>query len=655
MELNKHVEQDAAVLLYGNAISGILITLLTSSFLVFAFDNPQTADFKTVWWPIMAAVLSLRFIDAMWWNFKEKNTDFDGKKAITRFIIGVNSTAIVWTTYLVYATTHSSGIELTTTVITVASMAGGAATILAAHKYTSMFYPVILLVPGAIGLLFSDIEALQLLGVLGLAFGFVMLATSKKSADFTRNALFLKNENAVLVHRMEEKVKQRTQKIYELSNLDPLTGLYNRTAFLDALKMMVSKPIEPFSLLFIDLDGFKKINDSIGHKAGDQILKKTANRLKAYTLESQLLCRWGGDEFIIVFTNTRQSSAIEKSKQLIEKLSEHHKIENSVLSVGATIGIALYPEHATTEDRLIQLADMAMYFQKKQMRSTVAVFSEQMEKLYSKELRLKNGLTKAIEQHQLRIVYQPIIRSEDNTIAAFEALLRWRNEDENIPPDEFIPIAEQYGLIHEIGAWVLNHACQQASQWGLGRNVAVCVNVSVIQFQNENFINVVENALLNSGLPAELLHLEITESVFAADFDSTSNLIKQLQRMGIKVSIDDFGTGYSSLSVLQDLAVNMVKIDRSFVAKMDSNGAAIVTAVINIADSFNFLVIAEGVETEKQTNALKKLGVQYLQGYFHSRPLEVENIPSYLQSGVSPSTTNLSHQVDQRGESIEIN
>lgn len=582
----------------------------------------------------MTFLLGIRLVDLFWWKTKLQKTEFNGQKSINHFIAGANLTAIMWSIYLVYITIHNSDIELTTTVIAIAAMAGGSATVLAAHKYTAIFYPFILLSPGSIGLLLSDKYEIQLLGILGLSFCIVMVIISRKSANFTQHTLFLKNENAVLIHHMEEKVKQRTQKIYELSNLDPLTGLYNRTAFLNQLKLLIETTNKHFALLFIDLDGFKKINDSIGHKAGDKILTKTAVRLKKHSIDTQLLCRWGGDEFLIVLTDTTEATAVKKSTQLIEILSEHHHTENSVLSVGATIGIALYPDHATTEGRLIQLADMAMYFQKKQMRSTVGVFSKQMEKRYSHELRLKDGLTKAIEKQQLRLVFQPIIRSKDLKIAAFEALIRWQIEGENIPPEEFIGIAEQYGLIHEIGAWVLTNACLQASQWDIAQQVAVCVNVSVIQLQDESFINIVDEALSSSLLPAELLHIEITESVFASDIIIISNQIKRLQAMGIKVSIDDFGTGYSSLSVMQDLAVNMVKIDQSFVNKINSNGDAIISAVMHISSSLNFLVVAEGVETEVQAQVLLKLGVHYLQGYYYSKPLEVENIPNYLANNL---------------------
>lgn len=631
-ELDKCIQRDAAVLLYGNAVVGIVMSLITSTFLAFAFDNPITDSFKQAWWLAMSTLLSLRLVDVIIWKVKLQHTEFDGKKSINRFVSGVIPTAILWATYLVYITRHNDDIELTAAVIIIGALAGGSVTILSAHKFTAMFYAFVLLSPASIGLLLSEQYALQLLGVLGISYSVVMVITSKRSSEFTLNTLFLKNENAVLINHMEEQVAQRTQKIYELSNLDPLTQLFNRAAFMEQLKSMIAKSDKPFALLFVDLDGFKKINDSIGHKAGDQILRQTSVRLKQHSSNTQLLCRWGGDEFLIVLDDTDEVSAIEKSREYIEILSEYHNTENSVLSVGATIGIALYPNHANNAERLIQLADMAMYYQKKQARSTVGVFSKQMEKLHSRELYLKNGLTKAIEKQQLRLVYQPIVHSENCETVAFEALLRWQFDDENIPPDEFICIAEQYGLIHEIGAWVLKNACWQASQWDIARNLAVCVNVSVIQLQDENFINIVDEALSNSSFQAELLHIEITESVFATDINIISSQIKALQARGIKVSIDDFGTGYSSLSAMQDLAVDMIKIDRSFVNNIENTGDAIISAVMHIAASLDFLVIAEGVETERQAQKLLSLGVHFFQGYYYSKPMEADAIASYLDT-----------------------
>jgi len=630
MEFIKYSQRDEAALLYGNAVTGIIITFITSTFLVFSFNSPLTVHVKQLWWVVMTTLLAIRMLDVINWKTNLQHIEFDGKKSINRFISGVYPTAIMWSVYLTYIATHNSGFELTTTIITVSGIAGGSSMVLAAHKRTAMFYAFILPFPASITLLLSGEESIQLLGLLAVFFSVTMLISSKKSADFTARAVFLKNENENLLHHMEDQVEQRTQRIYELSNLDPLTLLFNRTAFLSNLKSVIDTSNKPLALLFIDLDGFKQINDSFGHKAGDEILRKTADRLKKSTQNEQLLCRWGGDEFLIAMTDVSETIAVGKAKQLIKNLSNPHTIDNSVLSVGATIGISLFPDHGTSEERLINTADMAMYYQKKIARSSVSVFSKEMEKIYSHEQYLKNELANAIDKQQLRLVFQPLVLADNKKVASFEALLRWQLDGEEIPPEEFTLIAEKYGLINKIGAWVILNACLQASQWDIEKKLAVCVNVSVVQLHDEHFIDMIDHALSTSSLSSELLHIEITESVFASDVSIISKQIKRLQSRGVKVAIDDFGTGFSSLSVIQDLAVDLVKIDRLFVEKLNENGSAIISAVMHIASSLDFLVIAEGVENEVQAQALSKLGVHYLQGYHYSKPIEIEDISNYL-------------------------
>jgi diguanylate cyclase (GGDEF)-like protein len=600
--------------------------------LVFAFDNTNLVTFKHTWWWVMLAVVCVRLLDSLWWRTKQKGQKYNGHRATLRFVTGTFVTAAMWCIYClgVYATADT--VELASTIIIVAAMAGGAASVLAAHKKTAMAYSFILLVPFSIALLLSDDDYRQVLGVLGLSFGLVMSISAKKAADFTTQAIRLKNENASLVQHMEAQVEKRTRKIYELSNLDPLTGLFNRTAFLNHLKLSLQECVEqhqPMALLFIDLDGFKKINDTIGHDAGDQILTQTALRLKEHCNDHQLLCRWGGDEFLIALPNTQQASAVAQSKALIDYISEAYTYDNAQLSLGATIGISLYPQHASDELKLIQLADMAMYYQKKRAISTSGVFSKELGSKLTREQFLKDGLARAIENKELSLSFQPIMASDNSEICAFEALLRWQKEGEHISPVEFIPIAEQHGFIRKIGTWVLNKACFVAASWP--KPIAVSVNVSVSQLQSDDFITIVEEALLTSGLPADLLHLEITESVFSFDKDIMISRIKILQSRGIKVSIDDFGTEYSSLSVMQDLAVNTVKIDRSFVNRLDSSGLAIVQAVINIAHAFDYLVVAEGVETREQALALQKLGVLFSQGFYFSKPIPEHNVLQFIK------------------------
>lgn len=334
--------------------------------------------------------------------------------------------------------------------------------------------------------------------------------------------------------------------------------------------------------------------------------------------------------------NMSETEVIAKGQEMIASVSAPYDIQANRISIGATIGVAFYPLHARNEVELIQLADTAMYYQKKRTPSTVGIFSDELGYKISREQKLKARLADAIEDNELRLVYQPILNTKDQSLFAFEALCRWQLDGEAVAPDEFISIAEQYGLIRKLGAWVLNQACVAARKWQMSsehhQQIAVSVNVSILQMQDEKFTEIVQAALAQSGLEAGALYLEITESIFASDMEKLLQQVLALQKMGVKVSIDDFGTGYSSLSVMQDLAVNLVKIDRSFINKIDTNGKPIVNAVMNIADGLHFKVVAEGVETPEQMAKLASLGVDYLQGYHFAKPMEESDIASYLNN-----------------------
>lgn len=582
----------------------------------------------------MVVILLIRLVDTFVWLNRSKTTEMNGKLSILRFSVGTITTAAMWCVYCLVVFPYVDTIELAFNIIIVSAMAGGASTVLAGSKTTAMLYSAILLIPFSIALLLEPQFHEYILGILGLSFGFIMLLTANKSADFTSLAIRLKNENATLVEHMEAEVSARTRQIYELSNIDPLTRLFNRSAFLNHLRSGLKSSKESaksLALLFIDLDGFKKINDTIGHETGDMVLEQTAERLKACYSNHHLICRWGGDEFLIALENSNQKEAIVLADKLIKQISVPYIFSKNRLSISATVGIAMFPEHATNELVLIQLADTAMYYQKKAFPSTAGVFSAHLGKQLSREQRLKDALSEAIENQQLRLVFQPIVDAETFQPVAFEALLRWQLENENTPPYEFISIAEQYGHIRKIGAWVLSEACKASMSWQSQQALSVAVNVSVIQLQDSDFIEIVDKAISDSGLPAEFLHIEITESVFAADKEILLDKIAGLQDRGIKVSIDDFGTEYSSLSVIQELSADKVKIDQVFVASLDTNGMPIVNAVLQIAKAFGYDVVAEGVETIQQAEILRKAGVNHLQGFYFAKPLESSMVNRYLK------------------------
>lgn len=633
----KTEHQDAAELLYNNSNSGILVTLFAASFLVFSYHGNDTAIFKYSWLAVLYCVAVLRGIDSYLWKKVKAAEQYDGKKAVHRYVTGTLSTGLLLAVYCLYVFQYADNTEVSVIILTMSALAGGATSVLAAHKLTAMSYSTLLLGPASIALLLSNDDYQNMFGILGSAYCFVMFITANKSAEFTSQAIRLKNENAALVNQMEQKVARRTAKIYQLSNLDPLTGLFNRSAFMHHLQEQLElsgKDGVPIALLFIDLDGFKKINDTLGHETGDKVLKQTASRLENFRGDQHILCRWGGDEFLIAFMGADQDMAVKYANTVIDKISEYYDFESNRLSIGATVGIALYPEHTTNADKLIQLADTAMYYQKKCSPRSVGLFNKEMGQRLFREQKLKLGLAEAIDKQQLRMVYQPIVKSISHQVVAFEALLRWNFDGENVPPDEFITIAEQYGLINSIGNWVLQQSCIAAVHWlksCQSEQPSVSVNVSVLQLHNSNFIEFVESALEAAQLSAEKLTIEITESIFSNDKETIFHRIKELQAMGIKVSIDDFGTEYSSLSVIQDLAANTIKIDRSFVNKLNSSGMAIIEAVKQMASSLDYAVIAEGIETKQQAEILSELGIEMLQGYYFAKPLELSEVKSYLE------------------------
>ena len=473
-----------------------------------------------------------------------------------------------------------------------------------------------------------------------------MFTSAKRSYKFTTESILIKNQHADLLEQMElknqevlevnanleAKVKKRTEQIFELSNVDPLTKLFNRIAFSENLKLLMdsSKRFDKkLAVLFIDLDGFKSINDSHGHAIGDKILVETARRLRSQAAQQECLCRWGGDEFLISLPESNVDEAVHFAKMLIILLSQPIKIEHHLLTVGATIGIAMYPEHADNDVELITLADTAMYLQKQTSKSDVCVFTEQMRETLHREIKLKDGLTKALKNNELFMVFQPVIDSKSGKVGFCEALLRWELHGEFISPAEFIPVAEHHSLIHSIGAWVLHESCQIAANWAFDETVNVSVNVSVAQVMQGDLVSIVKSALDDSRLPAKNLHIEITESIFSENITYLLEQMKALQKLGIKVSIDDFGTGFSSLAVLQSLSADVVKIDQSFISSIDEGGKAIIQATQYMASELGYTVVAEGVETKEQADMLSSMGIESLQGFYFSRPMKEDKLAAW--------------------------
>ncbi len=640
------IERDSVSALYADSLGGLVVTIACALALIFAFPDDNLRSFKYLWGTAFSCLMAFRIADTLHWHQKLRHTDYQPSGPKKRFILSVLMTSILWMLYALTLRPSADWLELSALIIVLSSLAGGGATVLSGNLKLSVSYSLIMTAPLSIMMVLSDDRNQSILGVLGLFFAAVIVLASIRAANFTRNAILLKNQNADLVESMEEKnkeiseansaleskVQDRTREIFELSNIDPLTGLFNRTAFSKSLSTLLeSYELKggSFALLFIDLDGFKAINDTQGHGVGDKVLVAIAQRLTLFSKGPEHICRWGGDEFIIVIEDVDSDDAIDFGRDLIKSLSQRIQVDLSKLTVGATIGVAMYPEHGNEESELISLADTAMYIQKEKAKSDVCVFSTDMRKSQLREQELKEGLALALQNHEFYLVYQPVIDNQTNEVSFCEVLIRWKLNGELVPPQEFIPIAEQYGFIHEIGEWVLMTACVESSDWVFGDKVDISVNVSVPQLLRNDFIGIVKAALVNSGFPATSLHLEITESVFANNADVMFARIAELQSLGIKVSVDDFGTGFSSLSQLQKMSADIVKIDRSFIASMGEGGQAIIQATQYMAKQLGYSVVAEGVETKQQADELSDIGVSCSQGYYFSYPMTINELSQW--------------------------
>ena len=420
-------------------------------------------------------------------------------------------------------------------------------------------------------------------------------------------------------------VADSRDKIAKLAYTDHLTGLGNRAALrdkADALLAEAGKQERDACLFYLDLDGFKAINDLHGHGAGDRVLREVAARLSALTSDADIVVRLGGDEFVVLL-QADGSSLYERSAQtLCNGISGRYSIkEGTDAALGVSIGIARFPQDGKNVDDLLAYADNALYKAKAQTTTKYVFFDAGMRKDQLKRRALERDITHALELGQLHVVYQPIINSRRGKLAGFEALLRWTHPVKgNIPPSDFIAAAEACGAINKIGRFALSEACKEAARWA--EPLRIAVNVSPAQIATNEFARVVEDVLADTLLSPERLELEVTESVFISDPDSAFHTLQHLRKLGISIALDDFGTGYSSLSTLRSFPFDRLKIDRQFVAGMADNpdDAAIVRSVMALAHSMKMEAVAEGVETEDQKTLLGLMGCDFFQGYLFGKP-----------------------------------
>jgi diguanylate cyclase (GGDEF)-like protein/PAS domain S-box-containing protein len=425
-----------------------------------------------------------------------------------------------------------------------------------------------------------------------------------------------------------------------MAHHDALTGLPNRALAQDRMEQAIvyaKRHNTQAALIFIDLDGFKIINDTLGHSIGDAILQKVAKRLHLCVRESDTISRQGGDEFLLILPEINDPEDVRAiADKLIQTFEKPFTVHNQLLSVSASIGIAIYPYHGDDFNNLLKNSDVAMYKAKESGKNTYCFYTKKMNRDIIDQFKIESDLKSALQNNEFILHYQPQIDLATNTIAGVEALIRWNHPQHGmIPPLSFIPIAEGSGQIVQIGQWVIEEACRQAALWhSLGITVRVAVNISATQFKRGNLETVVKDALKLSGLNPKFFELELTESTMMHNLESTLQMVQSLKALGVQLSIDDFGTGYSSLAYLKRFAVDTLKIDQSFVRDIvqDQEDTVIVNTIIQMAKSLNLKTIAEGVENLDVLAILEDFGCNEVQGYHYAKPMEASEFERYFTS-----------------------
>lgn len=449
--------------------------------------------------------------------------------------------------------------------------------------------------------------------------------------------------------RLKREIKERIlaeDKLQKQASYDQLTGLPNRNLATDRLQQTLIKAqrhqLRP-CVAFVDLDNFKYVNDTLGHAEGDALLKEASQRLLSCARKSDTVARLGGDEFMFVLDDDgreiqqdRELAIRHVGDRILDVFAKPFELEGKTVSVTPSVGFAIYPEDGDEGDTLLKHADESMYRSKHNGRNTYCFYSPEMTAKARMRLNVESQLRKAMQNNELSLHYQPIVNVKSGKVIMAEALLHWNSSELGvIKPDYFIPIAEDTGMIVEIGDWIINSACEQIRHWreqGQG-NLAVTINVSARQMQDgESFINTIDKALKANNLRAEALQIEINESALMSEPEDIINTITTLKKMGIKVMLDDFGTGYASLSYLQRYQCDFIKIDRSCINNvlLNEQDTCLVNAIVALADSLGMSVVCEGVENKRQLDFLRKANCQYAQGYYYSRPLSPSRFTELL-------------------------
>lgn len=439
--------------------------------------------------------------------------------------------------------------------------------------------------------------------------------------------------------RLESLVALRTEQLFNRANYDALTQLPNRHLLVDRLNHGIdnaSRENSQMAVMFLDLDRFKFINDNLGHSVGDELLVKVAHKLTSVVRKADSVCRWGGDEFIILLEHLHnKEDIVPLAEQVLFTLSEAVDVSNNQLHITTSIGIARFPDDGKDSSTLLKHADVAMYKAKERGLSQFCFFEQDMIDGSMERLTLEHKLREALDNKSFHLVYQPQICTETDAVSGIEALIRWQDDELGLlNPVQFLPVAEDVGLMHSLSLWVLEEACSQNAAWQEqgGDRTRIAVNIPASFIMHPNAVAQITDILETTGLQARYLEIEITENTFISNTDHAIKVLEQLRQMGMNIAVDDFGTGYSSMSYLRDLPVGTLKIDGSFVRQMGSDAVndGIIQSIITLGKSLGLSLIAECVENQEQAAQLKKMGCDMIQGYYYSKPLSADDTEAFL-------------------------
>lgn len=644
-ELIGRVQRDLLDLAYSNNWANVLVNLAASASLVGALWVLGALNLMNVIWLLVVAMVC---VVRLWGGYLfhraravvDEMKDEEFRRWRLCYRMSAISNALMWSVIALLEIPTENNETQFLTMIVLAGMAGGATGILAPGFLVGRVYLVCLILPPAI-ILAVMAEPNLILSGLALVFLMVMLVTHRNNHAVLFRSFVLKHQNQALVEdltqknritenwnaTLETRVAQRTEELRNLVEHDALTGILNRDGIVAWFeeKKRLDATLE-YAVLFIDLDRFKQINDGLSHAIGDEVLRVVSTRLGSFADDRHALGRWGGDEFLMVLAAPHEElhDLVEITITQAQKaVSAPINIVGHTLHVGFSTGVAFASGHNPGISELIHWADLAAAEVKRSGRGSVHNYDRMLLLEQERRLSVTQALRRALDADEFHIEYQPVIDAQTGRIIVYEALLRWQSALlGSVPPDEFIPIAEESALIVEIGEWCMGTACKAIQECGeVSDDTKIAINVSIRQIVMPNFAEMVARVLADTGLAADRLVLEVTESIFEKrQMNQIAKVLGKLHGMGVEIYIDDFGTGYSSLSRLHEIRMDAVKIDKSFILAMDDNARVVIEAAIQIAHRFGLRVIAEGIETKDHRCELEAMGVDAYQGYFFARP-----------------------------------